>query len=208
VRVLAADAEPLYRAALAQAIGSRPELELVRAAGDGTELLAAIGTSRPDVAIVGATADGVGEQQVLSAVARGGLTTRVVVIASRPEPRQVYTALARGAAGYLTKDADAGELCDAVAAVARGATVVSARLQAGVADELSGRAPGNGSLMTPRESETLRLIAEGLSAPAIGDTLHLSTATVKTHLQHIYAKLGVSERAAAVAEAMRRGLLE
>jgi len=208
VRVLAADAEPLYRAAVAQAIRSRPELELVCSASAGTGLPDAIGTFRPDVAIVGATADGAGEHQVLSAVARGGLATRVVVIGSRPEPRRVYTALARGAAGYLTRDADAVELCDAIAAVARGATVVSPRLQADIAGELSGRAPGNGSLMTPRESETLRLIAEGLSAPAIGDALHLSTATVKTHLQHIYAKLGVSERAAAVAEAMRRGLLE
>ena len=84
----------------------------------------------------------------------------------------------------------------------------SSGLKSATFESSSGLAPGNGSLMTPRESETLRLIAEGLSAPAIGDALHLSTATVKTHLQHIYAKLGVSERAAAVAEAMRRGLLE
>jgi len=208
VRVLAADAEPLYRAAVAQAIRSRPDLELVSAAGDAGEVVAAIGSSLPDVAIVGATEDGRGEQRVLAAVARDGLPTRVVVIGSRPEPRRVCRALARGAAGYLTRDADARELCDAIAAVARGSTVVSPRLQAGVGEELSGRARGNASLMTPRESETLRLIAEGLSAPAIGNTLHLSTATVKTHLQHIYAKLGVSERAAAVAEAMRRGLLE
>jgi two-component system, NarL family, nitrate/nitrite response regulator NarL len=208
VRVLAADAEPLYRAAVAQAIRSRPELELVSAAGDAGELVAAIESSVPDVAIVGATEDGRGEHRVLAAVARDALPTRVVVIGSRPNPGRVYGALARGAAGYLTRDADARELCDAIAAVARGATVVSPRLQAGVGEELSGRGRGSGSLMTPREAETLRLIAEGLSAPAIGNTLHLSTATVKTHLQHIYAKLGVSERAAAVAEAMRRGLLE
>jgi two-component system nitrate/nitrite response regulator NarL len=208
VRVLAADPEPLYRAALAQAIGSRPELELVSALGDCAELLAAIASSKADVAVVGATADAAGEQQVLGAVARHALPTRVVLIASRPDPKRVYGALARGAAGYLTKDADARELCDAITSVARGATVVSPCLQPWIADELSARAPDTGSLMTPRESETLRLIAEGLSAPAIGNTLHLSTATVKTHLQHIYAKLGVSERAAAVAEAMRRGLLE
>jgi two-component system, NarL family, nitrate/nitrite response regulator NarL len=208
VRVLAADAEPLYRAAVVQAIRSRPELELVSAAGDAGELVAAIRSCVPDVAIVGATEDGRAEQRALAAVARDALPTRVVVIGARPKRGRVYGAPARGAAGYLTRDADARELCDAVAAVARGATVVSPRLQPGVDEEPSGRARGNGSLMTPREAETLRLIAEGLSAPAIGNTLHLSTATVKTHLQHIYAKLGVSERAAAVAEAMRRGLLE
>jgi two-component system, NarL family, nitrate/nitrite response regulator NarL len=208
VRVLAADAQPLYRDAVARAISARPELELVGAARDGREALDAIGASRPDVAIIGGTLDGISGQQVLNAVAREGLGTRVVMIAARPDPKQVYSALADGAAGYLTKDADARELCDAITAVARGATVLSPLLQTYVADEIRLRTPRERPLMTNRERETLRLIAEGLSAPAIGNTLHLSTATVKTHLQHIYEKLGVSERAAAVAEAMRRGLLE
>ena len=86
--------------------------------------------------------------------------------------------------------------------------MLAPELQAGVAAEIRLRAAHERPLMSARERETLELIAEGLSAPAIGRTLHLSTATVKTHLQHIYEKLGVSERAAAVAEAMRRGLLE
>ena len=190
VRVLAAEAEPLYRDAVIRAIRERPELELVGSAGDGREALDAIGASRPD------------------AVARDGLGTRLVMIAARPEPGQVYSALADGAAGYLTKDADARELCDAITAVARGATVLSPGLQGGVADEIRHRAPRTRPLRTERELQTLGLIAEGLTAPAIGATLHLSTATIKTHLHHIYEKLGVSERAAAVAEAMRRGLLE
>ena len=191
-----------------RAIRERPELELVGAAGDGREALDAIGTSTPDVAVVGGTLDGLSGEQVLNAVARDGLRTRVVMIAARPEPERVYSALAVGAAGYLTRDADARELCDAITAVARGATVLAAELQGGVAEEIRLRAPRTRPLMTERERETLRLIAEGMSAPAIGATLHLSTATIKTHLQHIYEKLGVSERAAAVAEAMRRGLLE
>jgi two-component system nitrate/nitrite response regulator NarL len=193
---------------VAHAIRERPELELVGAACDGREALDAIGASRPDVAIIDGTLDGLSGPDVLNAVARDGLGTRVVMIAAAPEPEHVYGALAQGAAGYLTKDADARELCDAITAVARGATVLSPGLQAGVAGEIRLRAPRTGPVMTKRERETLRLIAAGLSAPAIGTTLHLSTATVKTHLQHIYEKLGVSERAAAVAEAMRRGLLE
>jgi len=177
-----------------RAIRERPELELVASAGDGREALDAIGAARPDVAVVGGTLDGLG--------------TRVVMIAARPGPEEVYTALADGAAGYLTRDADARELCDAITAVARGATVLAPELQGCVAEEIRLRTPHARPLMTEREGQTLRLIAEGLSAPAIGATLHLSTSTVKTHLQHIYEKLGVSERAAAVAEAMRRGLLE
>jgi two-component system nitrate/nitrite response regulator NarL len=208
VRVLAADGQPLYRDAVARAIRERPELELVGQAGDGREALAAIGESRPDVAVLDRTLTGLSGNEVLNAVARDGLRTRVVLMAAKPEPGEVYAALAEGAAGYLTKDADARELCDAITAVARGKTVLASELQAGVAGEIRLRAPHDRPVMSERERETLTLIAEGLSAPQIGRTLHLSTATVKTHLQHIYEKLGVSERAAAVAEAMRRGLLE
>ncbi len=206
--MLAADGQPLYRDAVARAIRARPELELVGAAGDGREALAAIGEARPDVAIIGGTLDGLTAEQVLNAVARDGLSTRVVMLRARPEPKQVYAALAGGAAGYLTTDADERELCDAIAAVARGDTVLAPELQACIADEIRLRTPRDRPAMTGRERETLTLIADGLSAPDIARTLHLSTATVKTHLQHIYEKLGVSERAAAVAEAMRRGLLE
>lgn len=191
-----------------RAIGARPELELVGEAGDGREALDAICAARPDVALIGSMLSGLTGEQVLNAVARDGLGTRVVMIAARPESQQVYAALAGGAAGYLTKDADARELCDAITAVARGGTVLSPDLQAGVAGEIRLRTPRERPVMSERERETLTLIAEGLSAPDIARILHLSTATVKTHLQHIYEKLGVSERAAAVAEAMRRGLLE
>jgi two-component system, NarL family, nitrate/nitrite response regulator NarL len=202
------DGQPLYRDAVVRAISARPELELVGEVGDGREALDVIGSARPDVAVIGGTLAGLSGEQVLNAVARDGLCTRVVMIAARPDPQQVYAALAEGAAGFLTKDADARELCDAITAVARGRTVLSPELQAGVAGEIRIRTPHDRPLMTARERETLTLIAEGLSAPQIGRALHLSTATVKTHLQHIYEKLGVSERAAAVAEAMRRGLLE
>jgi two-component system nitrate/nitrite response regulator NarL len=177
-------------------------------AGNGRDALEAIGAEQPDVAVIDRTLTGLSGEQVLNAVARDGLRTRVVLMAARADPCEVYAALAEGAAGYLTKEASARELCDAIAAVARGRTVLSPELQAGIAGEIRLRAPHDRPVMSERERETLTLIAEGLSAPQIGRTLHLSTATVKTHLQHIYEKLGVSERAAAVAEAMRRGLLE
>jgi len=208
VRALAADGQPLYRDALTRAIRERPELELVGQAANGRDALEAIGAHHPDVAVIDRRLTGLSGEQVLNAVARDRLHTRVVMMAARPAPGQVYAALAGGAAGYLTKDANARELCDAIAAVARGGTVLSPELQAGVADEIRLRTPRERPLMSARERETLALIAEGLSAPDIARALHLSTATVKTHLRHIYEKLGVSERAAAVAEAMRRGLLE
>jgi two-component system nitrate/nitrite response regulator NarL len=120
----------------------------------------------------------------------------------------VYSAIAKGAAGYLTKYADARELCDAISAVARGRTVLAPELQTGIAGEIRLRAVHDRPFLSDREREILKLVAKGVTAPEIGKMLHLSTATVKTHLHHVYEKLKVAERAAAVAEAMRRGLLE
>lgn len=208
VRVLAADSHPLYRDALTRAIKERPELELVGQARDGREALDAIGSERPDVAVIDRTLTGLSGEQVLNAVGRDSLPTRVVMIAAEPAPELVYAAIANGAAGYLTKDADARELCEAISAVARGRTVLAAELQTGIAGEIRLRAVDERPLLSDREAEILKLVAEGLTAPQIGRTLCLATPTVKTHLHHLYEKLGVAERAAAVAEAMRRGLLE
>ena len=208
VRVLAADGHPLYRDALSRAIKERPELELVGHARDGREALAAIGSEQPDVAVLDRSLGGLTGEQILNAIGRDSLPTRVVMIAAEPDPGLVYTAIANGAAGYLTKDADARELCEAISPVARGKTVLAPQLQTGIAGEIRLRAVDERPFLSDREREILKLVAEGMSAPQIGRRLHLATATVKTHLHHLYEKLGVGERAAAVAEAMRRGLLE
>lgn len=175
---------------------------------DGRQALAAIVSEAPDVALIDRELADLTAEQVLNAVGRDGLAARVVIIAADPEPELVYSAIANGAAGYLTKDADAGELCDAISAVARGRTVLAPQLQDGIAGEIRLRAIHERPFLSDRESEILKLVADGLTAPEIGRTIHLSTATIKTHLQHLYDKLGVSERAAAVAVAMRRGLVE
>jgi two-component system nitrate/nitrite response regulator NarL len=208
VRVLAADSRPLYRDAITRAIKSWPELELVGQAEDGRQALEAIMASRPDVAVIDRSLGGLSGEQVLNAVGRDGLGTRVILIGAKPPSRHVYTAIANGVAGYLTTDTDARELCEAITAVARGETVLASELHTGLADEIRMRRILDRPVLSERESETLKLVAEGLSAPDIGRRLHLSTGTVKTHLEHLYEKLGVSERAAAVAQAMRRGLLE
>jgi two-component system, NarL family, nitrate/nitrite response regulator NarL len=180
----------------------------VAAACDGREALAAISTTEPDVALIDGALDELTAEQVLNAVGRDRIGTRVMIIAADPDPELVYSALANGAVAYLTKDADARELCEAISAVARGRTVLAPQLQSGIAAEIRLRAVRERPFLSDRESEILKLVAEGLTAPQIGRTIHLSTATVKTHLQHLYDKLGVSERAAAVAAAMRRGLVE
>ena len=206
--MLVAHGQPLYRDGLVRAIRQRPELQLIGDTGHGREALDTIEAERPDVAVLDRRLLDLTGEQVLNAVGRDGLGTRVVMIAAEPDPGLVYSAIENGAAGYLTHDADAGELCDAVTAVARGGTVLAAQVQAGIAGEIRLRADYDSPFLSDREREILKLVADGLTSPEIGRRIHVSTATVKTHLQHLYEKLGVGERAAAVAQAMRRGLVE
>jgi two-component system nitrate/nitrite response regulator NarL len=132
----------------------------------------------------------------------------VILLTAHLDSGAVYEALGAGAAGYLSKDSGPDEICDAIAAVHAGGTVLGREVQANVAGAIRERASRDRPALTPREAEILSMIAAGRSAPDIGKGLNLSTATVKTHLQHLYEKLGVSDRAAAVAEAMRRGLID
>ena len=208
VSVVTADRQPLYRQAVVHAVRRRPELELVGEAADGRGALEAIVSLEPQVAVLDLKLPALDGEKILNAVARDGVPTKIIFLSADSDSASVYRAIAGGAAGYLTKDVDAEQLCDAISAVARGSTVLAPELQSGIAGEIRMRAVGERPVLSERESEILKLIANGLSAPQIATRIHLGTATVKTHLQHIYEKLGVSERPAAVAEAMRRGLLE
>jgi two-component system nitrate/nitrite response regulator NarL len=207
-RVLVADDHPLYREGVVRAIKERPDLELVAECDDGRVALAEIKRLLPDIAVLDVKMPELDGTAVLNAVERDGITTRVVFLSAYLEGAVVYGAVAGGAAAYLSKDADRQEICDALAAVARGETILAPEAQAGIAREVRMRRDDDRPALTAREREILELTARGRSAPQIAGELYLSTATVKTHLQHLYEKLGVSDRAAAVAEAMRRGVLE
>ena len=208
-RVLIADDHPLFREGLARAVGLRPDLDLVGEACDGRDALDQIRALSPDVAVVDIRMPVLGGLEIVQALVRDASPTRVLVLSAASESALVYSAVAAGAAGYWSKESEREAICDAIAAVARGDRVLEPALQSGVFREIHAReVDADRPVLTEREHEILRLIADGLSAPAIGAELYLSTATVKTHLAHIYDKLGVSDRAAAVAEAMRRRLLE
>jgi two-component system, NarL family, nitrate/nitrite response regulator NarL len=209
VRVLVADDHPVYREGIVRAINERPELELVGEAGDGREALDQIKELEPDVAVLDIRMPGLDGTQVLAAIRRDADTTQVLFLTAFMEPELAYRTVADGAKGYLSKSAARQEICDAIVTVARGGTALAPEAQEGIAQEIQERERSGGRPeLTSREGEVLRLIADGLSAPQIAKELHLSTTTVKTHLHTLYEKLGVSDRAAAVAEAMRRGLLE
>src|SRR5439155_23149485 len=208
IRVFVADDHPLYREGVVRTIKDRPDLELVGESADGRDALEQIKRLEPDVAVLDVKMPQLDGPEVLNAVARDGLPTRVVFLSAYLDSAVVYRAVAAGAAAYLSKESSRQTICETISSVARGATVLSPEIQGGIADEIRLRATDDRPVLTPREREILVLTAEGRSAPDIAKQLYLSSATVKTHLQHLYEKLGVSDRAAAVAEAMRRGLLE
>ena len=206
--VLVADDHPMYREGVVSVLRRRAEIESVAEAGSGREALAEIARAEPDVALLDiqmADLDGV---QVARVIERESRSTRTLFLSAYYDQEIVYKALAAGAAGYLSKDARGNEIADAVVAVARGETVLGRDIQAAVAQRIRQTAERTGPSLSAREREVLELVAAGLSSPEVARRLNLSTTTVKTHLQRLYEKLGVGDRAAAVAEAMRRHLLE
>lgn len=208
IRVYVADDHPLFREAVAAAIGSWPDLDLIGQAADGAEALAAIRELRPAVAVLDMRMPGLSGAQIAAAIAREELGTRVVLLSGSDESELVYAAVEAGVAAYLSKDAGGEAICQAIMAVSRGETVLSPAIHEALAEQIRGRAPAPGAPLTARELEVLALLADGLSAPAIAEHLMVGPATVKTHLHRLYGKLGVGDRAAAVAEAMRRRLLD
>ncbi len=208
ISVYIVEDHPVYRDGLARAVAQRVDLELSGQSGDGRTALEEIRRLRPVVVTLDLRLPGLDGMRILNAIERDGLPSRALILSSASDGAKIYQAVGLGAAGYLSKDAESELICDAIVAIGRGETVLSAEAQRALAGEVRQRAAGEQPLLTTRELEILRLIAEGESAPQIARSLFLSAATVKTHLQHIYEKLGVSDRAAAVAVGMRRGLLE
>ncbi len=208
ITTLVADAQPLYLDGLARAVRQDARFQVVGAVGDGECALAEIARLGPRVAVVDAELPSLPGVRIVRAVARERLPTRVILLGAAPTPASVYAALADGAAGCLTKGASADELRQAVAGAARGDVVLGAGVPAALAQEIVLRGDAGRPALSPREREILRHLAEGHSAPRIAREIHLARTTVATHVAHIYEKLGVNDRAAAVATAMRRGLLD
>jgi two-component system, NarL family, nitrate/nitrite response regulator NarL len=208
VRVVVADDHPFFRDGVARGLVHSGRIEVVAEAGDGREALEAIRRDDPDVALVDYEMPDIDGLGVVRAAVRDGLRTRVLLLSAHTESAVVFQALQEGAAGYLAKDSKRAEIVEAVLDVARGRTVVPAELVAGLAGEIRMRAEAQGPALSERERQVLQAFARGLSVPQVAGELFIGVSTVKTHTQRLYEKLGVSDRAAAVAEGMRRGLVE
>jgi two-component system nitrate/nitrite response regulator NarL len=208
VTVIVGDDHPMYREGVVRAMKETGRIQVLAEVGDGRAALEAIREHHPAVALLDYRMPELDGLAVVTAVARDGLNTRVLLLSATEDPATVYEALSAGAAGYLTKESDRDEIVAAVISCAKGGGYVPPNMAGGLANELKQRARGDATLLSPREAEVITLIAKGHSVPDIAKQLHLAPTTVRTHVQRLYEKLGVSDRGAAVAEAMRRRLVE
>jgi len=206
--VVVCDDHPLFREGMVRVLKASGGIEVVGEAADGRTALDTIRELKPDVAVVDYKMPGLDGVALAHAVTRDELPTKVLLVSAFDDSSIVYEALSAGALGFMSKEAPPEQVVDAVRAIARGEEVVPPELARGLAGEVRKRAKGAMMVLTSRELEMVRFIADGLSVPDISRQIHLSPATVRTHIQKLYEKLGVSDRGAAVAEAMRRRLLE
>ncbi|NRQ31015.1 response regulator transcription factor [Nonomuraea sp. NN258] len=198
------DDHPVVRDGLRGMFDGVPDIAVVAEAGDGHEALARARAERPEVVLMDLRMpglDGVGAIERLHATHPG---IRVIVLTTYDTDADVSRALAAGVAGYLLKDAPRETLHQAVRTAAAGGRVLAPAITSRLMD---GLAPERGGTPSPRELEVLRLIARGAANKEVARALLISETTVKTHLKHVFAKLGVDNRAAAVVAALERGLL-
>ncbi len=207
IRVVVADDHPLYLDGIVAAVQRADDLELVASCADGQSALRESLAHEPAVAALDHVLPGLDAIQIVEKLAEAGSQTRTLIFSARLDGRGVYEAIQAGAAGYIPKSWSRSRICDAIRSVARGHSIFAEELHDGMGAEIRRRGTIAQERLTDREREILARMAQGLSAPAIAGELYLSTTTVKTHQHNLYEKLGVSDRAAAVAEAMRRGLI-
>ncbi|MGE0819203.1 MAG: response regulator [Candidatus Nanopelagicales bacterium] len=201
IRVLVVDDHPVVRSGLVGLLGSEPDLEVVGEAGDGREGVDLAATLTPDVVLMDLRMPVLDGASATAEITAAG-TARVLVLTTYDTDGDILRAVEAGATGYLLKDTPRDQLLAAVRAAARGETVLAPPLAAKLMRQVRG-----GDQLTPRELEVLALVARGMSNPDIARELFIGEATVKSHLLHVFDKLGVSDRTAAVTRALERGLL-
>ncbi len=201
IRLLVADDHPVVLTGLQGMLATQPDLAVVATASSGDEAAALARLHRPDVALLDLRMPGGGGLAAIHALRAERLPTRVLVLTTYDAEADIVPALEAGAGGYLLKDVPRADLFEAVRAVARGEHVLSPAIRA----RLSARRCG--IELSARELEVLARVKEGESNRAIARALFISEATVKTHLVHVFEKLGVGDRTLAVTRALALGLL-
>jgi DNA-binding NarL/FixJ family response regulator len=213
VRVVIADDQRIVREGLATIVASLDGMEVVAVVADGSEAVDAVNEHRPDVVLMDLRMPRLDGAEATAMIRRDHPDTKVVVLTTFADDESVMTALRAGASGYLTKDASRADIGRALEAAAAGQAVLDPVAQAVLLSAAGSPAPARPPErvelpdgLTEREAEVLVLIAAGLNNHEIAAALYVSEATVKTHVNHIFAKTTSRDRAAAVAYAHRHGL--
>ena len=209
-RVFLLDDHTVLRQAVRVMLEVEHDIEIVGEAGDGVEGVAGIGRAKPDVAIVDLKMPGMGGLSAIPEIARTSPKTAIIVFTMYNNPVYVYEAMHAGASGYVLKSASKEDLLRAIRAVKQGAGFLQAEVTKPLLRRLvlDARAEAERSNLTLREIQILEFLAEGKSNKEIASFLTISDETVKTHLKRLYEKLGASDRAQAVAIALRQQLIE
>jgi len=204
IRLLVVDDHPVVRDGLAGMLRGDPDFTVVGEAGDGVEAIERARELEPDVVLMDLRMPRMGGVTSIARLAQEGIAARVLVLTTYDTDSDVLPAIEAGATGYLLKDAPREELIRAVRAAFAGEAVLSPAVARRLMGQVGKPPP---AALSQRELEVLALIADGATNREAAARLFVSEATVKTHLLHAYEKLGVRDRAAAVAEAYRRRLL-
>ena len=218
IRVLVVDDQAIVRDGLVTVLSLVPDLEVVGAAGDGAEAIAAVERTAPDVVLMDLRMPGVDGPTATARITAAHPDVAVLVLTTYADDESITTALAAGARGYLTKDAGRAEIATAVRAVASGQATFDSAVGAVLVGRLTGTTPIAAAApvrtadvavherfpeLTPREADVLARIADGRTNPEIAAELFLTVPTVKSYVNQVFAKLGVRSRAEAVARVLR-----
>ncbi|MFE9708169.1 response regulator [Streptomyces sp. NPDC005930] len=212
-RVVVADDQTVVREGIVMLLGLLPGVEVVGAAGDGEEAVRLVAELAPDVVLMDLRMPRCDGVEATRRIRSEHPATQVVVLTTYADDASVFPALRAGARGYLTKDAGGDEIVRAVHGVLSGDAGLAPSIQRRLLERLSEseprptEPPGSSDGLTTRETEVLVLIAEGFNNQQIASRLHVSPATVKTHINNLFAKTGIKDRAQAVRYAYGKGLV-
>jgi DNA-binding NarL/FixJ family response regulator len=204
IRLIIVDDHPVVREGLRGMLEGQPDLVVVGEAGDGAEAVALAAELQPDVILMDLRMPGTDGVSAIEAIQKQKSATHVLVLTTYDSDADIVRAIEAGATGYLLKDTPREELFQAIRAAARGESALAPTVAARLMGRMRGAAE---EALSRREIEVLELVAQGLSNKEIGRHLHISEATVKTHLIHTFNKLGVADRTAAVTVALERKIL-
>ncbi|MEU0603102.1 response regulator transcription factor [Streptomyces sp. NPDC006393] len=207
IRVLIADDHPLVRDGITAVLATQPDLDVAGTAGTGEEAVRQVAELRPDVVLMDLQMPGAGGIAATAEITAAHPGVPVLVLTTYDTDADITAAIDAGASGYLLKQAGREELCAAIRTATQGGSALSPQVAAKVLARMRGQTSPDGGGLSAREMEVLTALARGRGNKQIAKALHLSEATVKTHLLHIYAKLGVADRTAAVTTALERGII-